>query len=44
MHSEHCQTSKTKLFAKIIKGRRLLIVFTKNFILDVLQEFEYASA
>ena len=39
VNSEHCQTSKIEIFAKIITG-----ILIKNFILHFLQGFEYASA
>ena len=39
VYSEHSQTSKMKVFAKIIING----YFHENFIIDVLQGFEYAS-
>ena len=35
LYSEPCQTSKTELFAKIVKGWRPLSIFSQSFILDV---------
>ena len=36
-NSEPYQTSKMKLFAKMVKGFQLLINFTKSSVLDVWQ-------
>ena len=38
---EHYQTFKIKHFAKIVICWKPLIIFTKNFILDVWQSFDY---
>ena len=38
------QTSKIKLFPKIVKGFQLLTIFAKDFNLDVWQFSEYATA
>ena len=43
MYSELSQTSKIKLFVKIINGSQPLTIFAKNFILDFGCGSEYAS-
>ena len=37
-YSEPCETSKMKLFAKIVNGFKSLIIFTKSFVLGVIQK------
>ena len=41
-YSEPSETSKMKLFAKIVPCTLLLIIFAKHFILLVSQGYEYA--
>ena len=41
VYSEPCKTSKMEFFAKIFEGWKLLIILTKNSILDVWQHSEY---
>ena len=40
---ESCQTSKTELFAKIVRNEKPFNIFVKTFILDVWQGSENAS-
>ena len=42
-NSESCQTSKTELFAKIVKNEKPITYFVKTSILDVWQGSEYTS-
>ena len=42
-NSESCQTSKIKLFAKIVKNEKPFTIFVKTAILLVWQGSEYAS-
>ena len=42
-NSEFCQTSKTELFAKIVKNEKPFTIFVKTSVLDVTQGSEYAS-
>ena len=42
-YSEHCQTSKMELFAKIVNSWKPLSIFAKSSILDVWQDSEYSS-
>ena len=42
-NSEFFQTSKTELFAKIVKDEKPFTIFVKTSILDVTQGSEYAS-
>ena len=44
VYLEHCQTSQTKYFEKIIDSFELLTIFAKFSISDVWQGSEYASA
>ena len=39
-YSEHCQTFKIELFAKIVSGCKVLL--QKSSILDIWQGFQYA--
>ena len=41
MYSEHCQTSKMELFAKMVNGSKLLTIVVKNSILDTSDGSEY---
>ena len=43
-YSEPNQTSKMELFAKIASDLKLLTIFVKNSILNVLLDSEYTSA
>ena len=40
--TQSCQTSKMESFAKIINGFQSLYIFAKSYILDVLQDSNYA--
>ena len=42
-YSDNCETSKMQPFEKIVKDRKPLTIFTKDSILDVCQDSEYAS-
>ena len=42
-YSEVCQTYNMERFVKIVNGWKLLTIFAKRFILDVLQGCQYAS-
>ena len=41
-YAEPCRTSKMEVFAKIVDDLKPLTIFTKHYILDVWQGFEYA--
>ena len=43
VYSEPSRISTMELFAKIVKGFQLLIIFIKSSILDIRMDFEYAS-
>ena len=43
MYSEPSETSNMDLFTKIVDCIQLLTIFTKHFMLFVLQGYEYAS-
>ena len=43
VYSEPSRTFTMELFAKIVKGFQLLIIFIKSSILDIRMDFEYAS-
>ena len=42
-YTEPFQTSKMEVFAKIVNGFLFLTIFAKSSILDVWQDFEFAS-
>ena len=43
MYSESFETSKMELFAKIVSDFQPLTILAKSSILDVWQDYEYAS-
>ena len=42
-YSEPCQISKMEVFSQIVNGFQFLTTFAKSSILDVCQDYEFAS-